>query len=202
VVRRSHRTGLLAHISPPNHKTMAAWFVTYSRDVLLIVFAAALIGKVKSYPSFIRALDELGIARIPGNVVAPCVLGVESAVICSMLLPANWLKVGFVLAFVLVASFSMMLRRMQQIGFAAGCPCFGSASQSIDSTDFIRNANLLVISLGGILALTRHPEGPIGWLQLSGVVCLGAAFVTAFFLMYFKDIWFLSQSVQPTMEHR
>jgi hypothetical protein len=157
--------------------------MTYCRDVVLLVFAAALVGKATGYSKFVGAASFVHVGSITGRSVAPAVLVAEGAVACSMLLAAAGLTAGFLLASVMLTMFSAALYQMRRSRVDDGCGCFGTDDHSVGSVHFARNGFLTALALVGAIASGLIGVNPIATFTVSGLLCLGISALSTWALV-------------------
>ncbi|MFI1256225.1 MauE/DoxX family redox-associated membrane protein [Streptomyces netropsis] len=134
------------------------------QTLLLLVFAAAVVGKVRNAASFAAFTDAVAVlGRVPvrrAGVLAAAIVGSEAAT--TMLLAAPWIRpVGLLTAAGLLSSFTYAVARTLRSGTPVSCRCFGASAGPVGPPQLVRNAVLLVAVA---LALPVVPgAGQLSW---------------------------------------
>ena len=154
--------------------TGLAYLTLGCRALLVLVFAASLIGKLagrEAVGTFVlatRRLAPVPISTSQARWAATGVVGAEAATVIALLVP-GWTIAGFLLASALLAVFSGVLLLALRRGERTPCHCFGSSSQRpLGIAPVLRNAALLVVVALGV-------GGSAAAVAPSGVTLGGAA---------------------------
>lgn len=149
--------------------TVADWVAVLSRIYLVMVFCAAVIGKLRSRTSALHALSTM--LAVPDGLDSAVLVGIimtETAIAFTLVaspLAGAWLALIFtVLA--TVALIGVLLR-----GRPARCLCFGGEGESVSWLDVARNAIVCGACCGAIVW-----NGPfrVAGMELAILVSLGA----------------------------
>ncbi|WFB05766.1 hypothetical protein LRS74_01080 [Streptomyces sp. LX-29] len=119
--------------------------------VLVLVFGAAVVGKVRtaaSLSAFTDAVVVLG--RVPtrrAGAAAKGVIALEAATGLLLLVPPLR-GAGLLLATVLLAAFTAVVARALRSRVPVSCRCFGGSAGPLGPPQLIRNAVLLLVVVG------------------------------------------------------
>lgn len=179
-----------------------AYVLISCRILLLVVFAAAALGKLgtrRAWTSFLQSVRDLRL--VPDRAtraVAAAVVGGEVATVGLVLVPAT-VPAALALAAALLTVFTVAILLTLRAGRRAPCQCFGAASLPLSRRHVVRNGLLLVVVLLGALGLasTRGPAHPAGLAVAAAVGLVGGAL-----LVFFDEIVELfvgpTSSVRPS----
>lgn len=150
-----------------------AYLVFGCRCLLLVVFVAAAVGKLRAFPAFRRATRQLGVPEQLAVVVI--VAEVATAALLAWRAAA-----GFAASIGLLAAFTavIVLRRNSKVS----CRCFGT-SAPLGTRHVVRNAGLLAIAATGLVAdlvRTSVPANPLGLVIAATAAATAAALVISF----------------------
>ncbi|MFB9236538.1 MauE/DoxX family redox-associated membrane protein [Plantactinospora siamensis] len=166
------------------------------RILIGVVFFVSATSKLRSRAELRAFGDSLpDFLPLPAALIGPLSLTVallECAVVPLVLLPVT-APVGCVVAFVLLAGFTVAVASTLRAGRRIACRCFGPAREPLGPRHLLRNGVLLAAAAGGL------PLGA-GGAQPVGLVVAGATgLVAALILIHLDDILglFLGQAVNP-----
>lgn len=153
----------------------------FCQSVIALVFALSGIGKAKDVAAFQEAIDDFKLLPQKwSKSVAWLFLIGEFVVVVSMVLVANLLPIGFLLATLLLITFSSALTialwRKQKIV----CNCFGQTEKRISGYDVIRNVIFILCALLGFFLswILNSPSENLDFVSVIWVGLIGAIFVT------------------------
>ncbi|MEU3604570.1 MauE/DoxX family redox-associated membrane protein [Streptomyces sp. NPDC035033] len=126
-----------------------------SRAALVLVFAAAVLGKTgnaesfRSFASSVETLGRVSAARAP--VLAAGVVLAEAAGALLLAWPATYggrlpALTGLLTATGLLASFTYAVARALRAGKRVACRCFGTSAGPVGPPQLVRNAVLLALA--------------------------------------------------------
>lgn len=155
------------------------------RACLILVFAVAVIGKVRgraAYREFATSLRPLGAEKLAGAVVAA-----EIATVVLLCVPmVGW---GYVLATgllgVFIAGIVQVIRSRQPVA----CNCFGAGGRQLGRPHLVRNGLLVCVAVAGFVA-GQFSELSAGAPAILAIAAAGGAVVSAVFIRW-DDIAYL-----------
>jgi hypothetical protein len=162
-----------------------AYVLVSCRLLLLVVFAAAALGKLgsrRAWTGFRQSVRGLGL--VPDRAtraVAAAVVGGEVATVALLVFSAT-VPAALALAAALLAAFTASILVTLRRGVRAPCRCFGSASLPLSRRHVVRNGLLLVVVLLGAVSLasTRGPAHPAGLAVAAAVGLFGGGLLVFF----------------------
>ncbi|MFF8597040.1 MauE/DoxX family redox-associated membrane protein [Streptomyces sp. NPDC015220] len=150
-----------------------------SQASLVLVFAAAIVGKIRNTASFLafkQAVATLG--PVPAARAGVLAAGVVIAEAMTVLLLADpWphgdrlpAVIGLLTAIGLLASFTYAIAHALRTGIQVGCRCFGTSASPVGPPQLIRNSVLLVLA---VVAIPGAGEsGHLSWqARFAGWLC-------------------------------
>ena len=165
------------------------YLVVACRAMLFAVFAAALVGKVRSrraYADFGRSVAAFGVLPPAwSGAAARATVAGEAGVLLLLALPWT-VPAGFALAAGLLCAFTVSVVLALRGGRTAPCRCFGASAAPLGATHLVRNLSLLTLCLTGLLggAFVAGPASHPAGLGLS--VAAGA--LAALFVVRLDDV--------------
>ncbi|MET7469822.1 MauE/DoxX family redox-associated membrane protein [Micromonospora sp. NPDC005686] len=159
------------------------------RTVLALVFVASAVGKIKSGAAFVAFRKGLADMRVLPKAVVPTVavavvVGEIITVVLLGLPSAGTGTAGFVLAIVLLASFTAAIGLVLARGTRVACPCFGGSAVDFGRRHLVRNGLLLAIGFAGLVGGASDAPLALPAVLLS----IGGAVVIAVVVVAFEDI--------------
>lgn len=170
--------------------TVAIFFLAeVGRFALLLVFAAAVITKLRGMRDFQHSVTQLaGIRdRRMAKAASYAVVAAEAAVVMMLAGGGAFAAPGFGLAILLLSVFTIAISRILGSGRSASCNCFGAEDQPISRTDVVRNAALTAIAVFGVAA----PLSGAALSALTYAAAIAAAVNIAILIIGLKDFAFL-----------
>jgi hypothetical protein len=144
------------------------------RAVLVIVFAVAVVGKVRQPREFVASLRGFGV--LPSSAVRPVaavVAVLEVATVVLLLVPAA-LVAGYALAAGLLAGFAGAMAVSLRRGARPVCRCFGGRGAAVGPVHVGRNAGLVAAAVAGaVMSMVDGAAlepGPVVLAAATGVV--------------------------------
>ncbi|GAA2591172.1 hypothetical protein GCM10010399_22020 [Dactylosporangium fulvum] len=140
--------------------------IALCRALLGIVFAVAVVGKLRRFTAFTTTLTAFG--WVPARFrtsLAFVVVAVECLIVGLVAVPAT-VPFGFLLAAVTLAAFSLAVLQSLRTGGSVRCECFGADGGEMGAPQLVRNGVLLAVATTGA-ALTV--SGPAGSTNLPGL---------------------------------
>jgi hypothetical protein len=159
-----------------------------ARLLLVLVFAAAVLGKVRgrrAFESFAASVDQFGVVpRRWTPMVARATILVEAAAALALAVPAT-VAAGYVIAGGLLAALTVAAAVALRRGRRPNCHCFGVAGTPISRRHLVRNVALaLVAGLGLVGQLVGTGPGQPAGAALAAV----AAVVMAALVVRLDDL--------------
>lgn len=116
------------------------------QTLLVLVFAAAVVGKVRNAASFTAFTDAVAVlGRVPAaraGALAVAIVGSE-AVISLLLVAPRFRGAGLLAAAGLLSAFTYVVARAVRSGAPVSCQCFGASAGPVGPPQLVRNAVLL-----------------------------------------------------------
>lgn len=142
--------------------------------LLVAVFAWSATTKLAgrgAFAAFRQATARLvpALRRHAAGAAVAVVCG-ELATAVALAIPATVL-VGLAFALVLLTAFAVAVATAIRRGSTASCNCFGRSAQPLGTHHLVRNAFLLAVAVGGLVAEVSGPADA----DLAGLVLAGAA---------------------------
>lgn len=163
---------------------MTVYLDIAARSLLMLVFAVAVISKLRSasaFREFADSLSTLGARRFAGAVVAA-----ETATVVLLAIPVGW---GYLLVIALLTVFIAGIARAIRAGQPVACRCFGAGGRKLGPTHIVRNSLLVLIAAIG-LGSGLLTSGPLDSLALAGIAAAGGAVLSLLFIRW-DDMVFL-----------
>ncbi|MEV0408866.1 MauE/DoxX family redox-associated membrane protein [Actinoallomurus sp. NPDC050550] len=159
------------------------------RCALLVVFLAAVVGKLHSRAAFNRFRASVTALTNSHRRVSAALSGatvlVEAGVVVLLVIPRT-VSAGLILAGLALLGFCAAIASAMRSRAAPPCRCFGAAGAPLGGRHLVRNAGLLVLVTAGLTAgvgaahQTLHPAG--------AALGLAAAAVLALAVLFFDDL--------------
>lgn len=124
-----------------------------ARALLVVVFAGAVAGKLRSARAFGEFVDSVAVlapARLPERHVGALVVAAEGAAAVLLLAPVTRL-VGYALSVLLLAAFALGIARVVHKGQRVRCSCFGGGGALLGRGHIVRNTLLIAAACVGAL---------------------------------------------------
>ncbi|MGX7824648.1 MauE/DoxX family redox-associated membrane protein [Actinokineospora sp. 24-640] len=167
-----------------------AYLVFAARCLLVLVFAASAVGKLRgraAFAAFVQATAAL--APLAGRYSAPlagAVVAAEVGIVVLLAVPAT-AAVGLAAALVLLSAFTAAIALALRRGSSAPCRCFGGSGgdRPVGTSDLARNAVLALAAVTGL-------AGPVGAGDPLGLAMAGVtALVLAALVLNFDSLTYL-----------
>jgi hypothetical protein len=152
--------------------------------VLVLVFAASAIGKLRNFGGFVAAVR--GLRLVPDawpRPVARSVVAAEAAAAGLLLLPPRAAVAGFTLVILLCLLFAVVIESSVRRDIRVSCPCFGASADLLNRRHLVRNGLLVAVAAVGLAGVDTAPPGFVD--ALVGAVT--AVFVAAV-VIRFDDV--------------
>ncbi|MGA5562915.1 MauE/DoxX family redox-associated membrane protein [Streptomyces platensis] len=166
--------------------------------LLLLVFGAAAVGKVRTSASLAAFADAVVVlGRVPvrrAGAVAKGIVALEAATALLLLIPPLR-STGLLLATVLLATFTTVVARALRSRAPVSCRCFGGSAGPVGPPQLTRNAVLLLGVLGA--APGALDPGPLVW-QAQFTAWLGGAVAALVLVTGEELIALLRRPTAPT----
>jgi len=159
---------------------MLAYTLAFCRLVIGIAFAVSSIGKAANVHEFEETVARFSIFPLRWSKgLSLLFLSGEVAVVVLLFLGHASLPLGFVLAAILLSTFSIALVSVLGRNIQTHCNCFGKTDEPVSLYDIGRNAGLLFCCLGGwILTTSVNVHGNLSTRSWLLIGLLSAIFVT------------------------
>jgi hypothetical protein len=168
------------------------YLVYFSRCTLLVVFAAAVVGKVQSrsaWAAFVAATGRLLDVRGTGEVWAAVVLLFEGTTVGCLALDRTTYG-GLTLSLVGLSIFLLVVLRGVIRGVQTDCNCFGASGTNLGWAHVWRNAMLVgVAAIGTGAATAADVPSTLAGAAYATPIVLG--FITAGLLIMWDDVTYL-----------
>lgn len=168
------------------------YVVCFSRCALLVVFGAAVVGKVHSrlaWSAFVAATGRLlDVRRTRGMWAAAVVLFEGSTVGCLALDSTAY--AGLILSLVGLSIFLLVVVRGVCRGVQTDCNCFGANGTNLGWAHVWRNAVLVGIAAIGVGVATAAGE-PSGFVGAAYATPIVVALISAALLVMWDDMTYL-----------
>lgn len=149
-----------------------SYLILGCRGVLAGVFLVSLVGKLWGYPEFVTATGTLlAVPARHARLLAPVTVVVELLAVVALAVP-GLVRLGFVLAAVLLGCFSAALVAAIRRGSRASCRCFGASRAPVGGHQVVRNLALVAVAVVGFVADVVIVDR--GY-ELAGVAVVGVA---------------------------
>lgn len=159
---------------------MPFYILAFCRVTIGLVFAWSFVGKIQNIASFVQTINRFNL--LPKALhwpVAVMFLGGELAVLGAMILGGNLLLWGFLLAGLLLIIFSVALIVVLIRKIQTPCNCFGSSQKPASIFDIVRNAALILFSLGsyGLSVAKIESSQVLSWMDWVLIAVVAIVFV-------------------------
>jgi uncharacterized membrane protein YphA (DoxX/SURF4 family) len=158
---------------------LSVYAVLFCRITLGVVFALAVLGKLRDMSAFRRSIAEL--AGMPTRMVptiAWSVIAGEAAVVVLLTgLPLAG-RSGFVVAALLLTAFFLVIANSLVRGRRVACNCFGQQTRPVSALDLIRNAVLIGCAVVGITMLSVDGQAARSGYDVEAAVLTGVIAIT------------------------
>ncbi|GAA1556420.1 methylamine utilization protein MauE [Actinomadura kijaniata] len=148
-----------------------------------LVFAVSAFTKLRDRAGFTRSVPDL-VPALPARLLGPLahtVIALEAAVPVLLAVPATRI-LGFGVALVLLAAFTVAIAGALRRGRRAPCRCFGASAAPLGPRHLVRNGVLLAAASAGALA-------PGGAAPAAGLaVAAAAGLVAGLLIVSFDDL--------------
>lgn len=156
------------------------------RTLVVIIFAAALIGKLRSreaVASFVTWVAELRIVDARrARLSAYAILAVETSAVGLVLVPRTTV-LGLALVAVSMCVFAVATGRLVRRGTRARCQCFGRPGATLSRRHVARDASIALLAVAGI-AMSRIAAPPAPGIALG----IAAGLLVAAVVLFLDDI--------------
>ncbi|MEP6697915.1 MAG: MauE/DoxX family redox-associated membrane protein [Pseudonocardiales bacterium] len=149
---------------------------------LVVVFAVAAGGKVRSaamFGTFAEALGQFGVPASRRRAVAAAVVAGELLVICWLVLPVVPAVVRLGPAVAVLAWFSLAIVLASRRHATLACHCFGSGGHTPVGPHLAVNAALIILGSAGVLSPTPATSAGARVLAIGLGIIVGAAALSA-----------------------
>lgn len=168
------------------------YVVCFSRVTLVVVFAAAVVGKVHSrsaWLAFERATGRLlGVNRARGIWAVATVLFEAATASCLALDHAAY--AGFILSLVGLSVFLLVVLRGVARGVQTDCNCFGASGTSLGWAHVWRNALLVGVAAGGV-GLATAGDVPLAFTHPAHATPIVLGLISAALFVMWDDVTYL-----------
>jgi hypothetical protein len=124
--------------------------LAFCRIALSLLFAVSTARKIVDFAAFARAVR--GFALVPASLARPAavlVLAAEVAVAVLLCTGGPLLRIGFVLAGLLLLTFCLALSSALRRRIVTSCNCFGASDRPVSRHAIYRNVLFLCCAVGG-----------------------------------------------------
>jgi hypothetical protein len=124
-----------------------------ARALLVVVFAGAVAGKLRSARAFGEFVDSVAVlapAWLPERRVGALVVAAEGVAAVLLLVPVTRLA-GYALSVLMLAAFAIGIARVVHKGQRVRCSCFGSGGGLLGRGHIVRNTLLIAAACAGAL---------------------------------------------------
>ena len=149
---------------------------------LLVTFAVAVVGKVRSadaFREFAAATGQFGVPRSARTAAAAAVVAAELAVVVTLLLPFDRPLARLGPAVALLGVLSVAVAAAARGGRRVDCHCFGVGGPTATRPHLAVNTALVVLGLAGVVAPGTPADGGTTVLAVGFGVIAGVVAVTA-----------------------
>ncbi|GAB1513088.1 MauE/DoxX family redox-associated membrane protein [Actinophytocola sp. KF-1] len=167
------------------------------RALLVVVFAGAVAGKLRSvraFAEFAGSVAVLAPRALPARPVAVLVVAAEALTAALLLVPATRLA-GYALSVLMLAAFAAGIARVVHTGQRVRCRCFGGGGGVLGPGHLARNALLVVAACGAAFDSTTVTAP-------RALVALTAGAVLGLVIVRWEDVTFLTRRSAPTWRNR
>ena len=168
-----------------------------ARALLVVVFAGAVAGKLRSARAFGEFVDSVAVlapAWLPARPAGALVVTGEGVAAVLLLAPVTRLA-GYALSVLLLAAFAVGIARVVHKGQRVRCACFGGGGGELGRGHIVRNTLLVAAACTGALDGTAA-TAPGALVALTAGALLGLVTVR------WEDIAFLLHRPAPTGRNR
>jgi hypothetical protein len=149
---------------------LAAWVAAASRLYILVILAAALLGKAAAPASFRDSMAGLpGLSGRAGGAAALTVIGAEAAILAAVAIaPAPGMAAAMAMfAFFWLVILAALVNRRPMV-----CNCFGGRARPISWLDLVRNLALIGACAAFLLSPPPAAVAPSEWPVLLAVALI------------------------------
>lgn len=164
-----------------------AYVAVFCRCVIGIVFVASLVGKLRDIRTFIETISQFRI--LPKTLHRTAAYGfllAELIVAICMIIGGILLLPGFILAIVLLLSFSIALVSVLHRRINTSCNCFGATTNAVSLYDVWRNTAFIISAIAGCIALTNTIQTSVAVTESVLLALVAALFVVIW--LYFGEV--------------
>ena len=139
---------------------LSQYVLLFCRWSIGLTFLASAIGKAQDLDAFRLALTDL--RALPAGLARPAAVGTvlaEGLVVLAMAVGFAAMPVGFVLAAMLLAAFSVVLVAALRRDAGISCNCFGASKRPISWYDLGRNMALAACCVAGVVSYSIADHG-------------------------------------------
>lgn len=174
-----------------------AYLELTGRLLLVLVFAVAVVGKVRgrhAFEAFVASVGQFGIVpRRWTNTVAASTVVAEAAAVLALAVPVT-VPVGYLVAGALATTLTVAVALALRGGRHPTCRCFGATGVSVGRRHVVRNVALALVAA---LGLAGHLAGAAP-VKLAGAAVAGvSATVLAALVVRLDDLVALFSSSPP-----
>lgn len=169
----------------------------FARALLVVVFAGAVAGKLRSTQAFAEFRDSvpaLAPRWLPARPAAVAVVAGETASVVLLVVPATRLA-GYALSASLLAAFAAGIAHAVHSRQQVSCRCFGGGGAVLGSGHIARNGALIAAAGAGALGAVPVPP-PAALVALTAGALLGLVTIR------WEDIAFLLRRPVPAGRNR
>jgi hypothetical protein len=168
-----------------------------ARALLVVVFAGAVAGKLRSARAFGEFVDSVAVlapAWLPARRVGTLVVAAEGVAAVLLLVPVTRLA-GYALSVLMLAAFAIGIARVVHKGQRVRCSCFGGGGGLLGRGHIARNTLLIAAACAGALGGTAVTTP-------GALVALTAGALLGLVTVRWEDIAFLLHRPVPTGRNR
>ncbi|MFI6318391.1 MauE/DoxX family redox-associated membrane protein [Nonomuraea sp. NPDC050556] len=145
-----------------------------------LLFLLSALSKLRSRAAFLEftvsTRQLLATPRIPTGIAAGTAAGAELAVPVLLAVPVS-VRLGFSVACLLLAAFTVAIVAALRRKVSASCRCFGASSAPLGRAHVVRNTLLFLVSALGLALGTGAPIEPAGWVITAAAAAVAAVLV-------------------------
>ena len=162
---------------------LAASLLMFCRITIAFLFLFSFGRKILAFRDFAVTVSDFKLfPRRWSKTIARFFLGGEIATAILVIFGGNMLFLGFLLATVLLAAFSIALETALWRNINMSCNCFGRTEQRISPYDVVRNGLLIMCTLFGLWMLGSASQR----LSIEEIILL--ALMSAVFLLFVTNL--------------
>ena len=170
----------------------------FARMLLVVVFAGAVAGKVRSAQAFAEFRDSVAALAprwLPARPVAFAVVAGEAGSVVLLVVPATRFA-GYALSVLLLAAFAAGIARVVHSRQQVRCRCFGGGGGVLGPGHLVRNVLLIAAAVAGALGGAAAVTASAALLALTAGALLGLVTVR------WEDLAFLLGRPVPAGRNR